>query len=232
MIEAIEPSSQRAALILRNMLAFSRKSDAVLASHDLANLLDQTLELVKNDFQIKKQHAVRQIKIVRRYSPDMPSISCDAGQIQQAIFNILKDGAQAMGADKDQSTAAQFTLTMDRQGDWGCMTITGNGPGMADDVRKRVFKPFYTTQPTGSGTGTGLSIAYFIFTESHGGMLFVASTPGRGPHSRLHCPASRHRRPSRPCTGCLQGNSRAARRRQIWRIYPERKCFYEMQQPA
>jgi signal transduction histidine kinase len=74
----------------------------------------------------------------------------------------------------------QLTLTVDKQDDWGCITITDNGPGMEEDVRKRIFEPFYTTKATGSGTGLGLSIAYFIVTENHGGMLSVASTPGRG----------------------------------------------------
>ena len=190
-IEAIDQSCQRAAVIVRNMLAFSRKSDAVLSDHDLATLLDKTVDLAKNDFQLKKQHDFRQIQIVRHYLPGMPKVSCDAGQIQQVMFNILKNGAQAVWDRENRLSLSQLTLTIDREDDWGCITITDNGPGMEEDIRKRIFEPFYTTKPTGSGTGLGLSIAYFIVTENHGGMLSVDSTPGQGTSFVIKLPLTR-----------------------------------------
>jgi PAS domain S-box-containing protein len=191
MIEAIDQSCQRAAVIVRNMLAFSRKSDVVFSDHDLASLLDQTVDLAKNDYQLKKQHDFRQIQMVRDYLPHMPRVSCDAGQIQQVIFNILKNGAQAMWTEKDKPSIAQFSLTVDRQDDWGCITIMDNGPGMTDDIRKRIFEPFYTTKPTGSGTGLGLSIAYFIITKNHAGRLTVESSPNRGTAFTVKLPLKR-----------------------------------------
>ncbi|WP_231716515.1 histidine kinase N-terminal 7TM domain-containing protein [Desulfosarcina alkanivorans] len=179
-IEAIDQSCQRAAAIVRNMLAFSRKSDAVLSDHDLAELLDQTVDMAENDFLIKKHQDFRHIRIERRYAPDMPRIVCDAGQIQQVMLNILKNGAQAMWGSGDRQPEPKFILRVDRQDAWGCITITDNGPGMTGETRKRIFEPFFTTKPTGSGTGLGLSIAYFIITENHAGRLFVESAPGRG----------------------------------------------------
>ena len=179
-IEAIDQSCQRAATIVRNMLAFSRKSDAVFSNHDLAELLDQTVDLAENDFLIKKHHDFRHIHIERRYAPDMPRIACDAGQIQQVMLNILKNGAQAMWAPGDSRHEPTFTLTVNRQDAWGCITIADNGPGMEAETSKRIFEPFFTTKATGSGTGLGLSIAYFIITENHAGRLSVESAPGRG----------------------------------------------------
>ncbi len=187
-VEAIDQSCQRAALIVRNMLSFSRKSDATFSNHDLATLLDQTVDLAQNDFQLKMHHDFRQIEIVRHYAPQMPRVSCDAGQIQQVIFNILKNGAQAMWEHGDQQPAPQFTLTIDRQDDWACITITDNGPGMEEEIRKRIFEPFYTTKPTGSGTGLGLSIAYFIITENHAGMITVDAAPGQGTSFAIRLP--------------------------------------------
>jgi PAS domain S-box-containing protein len=190
-IEAIDQSCQRAAEIVRNMLAFSRKSDAALSDHDLAELLDQTVDLANNDFLLKKHHDFRQIRIERRYNPESPRVACDAGQIQQVMLNILKNGAQAMWAAGDKHAEPQFTLTVDRHDDWGCFTIADNGPGMEAETRKRIFEPFFTTKPTGSGTGLGLSIAYFIITENHAGRLTVESSPNRGTAFTVKLPLKR-----------------------------------------
>jgi PAS domain S-box-containing protein len=179
-IEAVDHSCQRAAVIVRNMLNFARKSDTVLSEHDLASLLDQTIDLAKNDFQLSGKRDFQKIQIERSYLDDMPPVSCDAGQIQQVVFNILKNGAQAMWEQGAGSLEPKFQLTLDRQDEWARIIIADNGPGMPETVRKRIFEPFYTTKPTGSGTGLGLSIAYFIITENHAGRLSVDSSPGRG----------------------------------------------------
>lgn len=188
MIEAIDQSCQRAATIVRNMLSFSRKSDAVFSSQDLTELLDQTIVLASNEFHFKKRRDFRQIEIVRDYAPDMPPIACDAAQIQQVLLNILKNGAHAMWEAADRHRPPQFILNAYADPDYGCIAITDNGPGMAEETRKRIFEPFYTTKPTGSGTGLGLSIAYFIVTENHDGTLDVSSTPGEGTSFTLKLP--------------------------------------------
>ncbi len=61
-----------------------------------------------------------------------------------------------------------------------CIEIEDNGPGMDEEIRKRIFEPFYTTKPVGEGTGLGLSVSYFIITESHNGEMVVESQPGLG----------------------------------------------------
>lgn len=179
-IEGIDQSCQRAAAIVRNMLAFSRKSDAAFADTDLASLVDQTLGLAKNDFQLSDQHEFRKIRIDRHYQPKMPKVPCDPSQIQQVVFNILKNGAQAMWEQESAHPEPRFALAVDRQDEWACITIANNGPSIPEEIRKRIFEPFYTTKPTGAGTGLGLSIAYFIVTENHAGRLTVESPPGGG----------------------------------------------------
>jgi signal transduction histidine kinase len=68
------------------------------------------------------------------------------------------------------------------------MDIEDNGPGMDEEVRKRLFEPFYTTKGVDKGTGLGLSIAYFIVKEDHGGFLTVSSAPGQGACFTLKLP--------------------------------------------
>ncbi len=68
--------------------------------------------------------------------------------------------------------------------------ITDNGPGMTEDVRRRVFDPFFTTKPVGAGTGLGLSISYQIVVEKHGGQLKCISAPGQGTEFIIKIPLS------------------------------------------
>jgi len=59
---------------------------------------------------------------------------------------------------------------------------------MDESVRKRIFEPFFTTKSVGQGTGLGLSVAYFIITDNHGGKMNVVSTPGKGAKFIIHLP--------------------------------------------
>jgi len=193
MIAAIEQSCERAAGIVRNMLDFSRKSDTVFAAHDLAGLLERTLALANNDIHLKSRHDFRQIEILREYAPDMPPVACDASQIQQVLLNILKNGAQAMWENEDRGRSPRFVIRLGANHAYGSITISDNGPGMPDDIRRRIFEPFYTTKPAGAGTGLGLSIAYFIVIEKHGGVLSVSSTPNAGTTFTVKLPLKQSR---------------------------------------
>ena len=60
------------------------------------------------------------------------------------------------------------------------ISIKDNGSGIPEDIKEKIFQPFFTTKPTGSGTGLGLSLSYDIITKGHGGVLGVESTEGEG----------------------------------------------------
>ena len=61
-----------------------------------------------------------------------------------------------------------------------CIRVQDNGTGMPEAVKAKIFQPFFTTKPTGEGTGLGLSLAYDIITKGHKGMLTMESTAGEG----------------------------------------------------
>ena len=96
-LEDIRNSGLRAAQIVEDMLAFSRKPDAGGSSTNLAELLDRTLHLAGSDYDLKKRYDFRQIEIVRDYAPEVPQVVCQASKIQQVFLNILRNGAEAMG---------------------------------------------------------------------------------------------------------------------------------------
>jgi PAS domain S-box-containing protein len=181
MLDHIMESGVRANRIVQNMLRFSRKSEAQLGLHDLAELLDETVEVAANDYDLKKNYDFKQITVERHYQRGVPAVTCERTEIQQVFFNLLNNGAHAMAEGLAVShQQPQLTLGLQQNGDMVEVVIEDNGPGMEDAVRRRIFEPFFTTKETGTGTGLGLSVSYFIVCENHGGSLTVESAPGHG----------------------------------------------------
>ncbi len=179
MLDGINESGTRAATIVRNMLSFSRKSEMKLERHDITELLDNTLELAGNDYNLKIKYDFRQIKIVREYEKDIPPVRCEKNEIQQVFLNLLKNGAEAM-MEKDYDDGQPcFICRIKYEKNNVVAEIEDNGPGIDDGIRKRIFEPFYTTKLVGHGTGLGLSVSCFIVTELHHGSMEIDSMSGK-----------------------------------------------------
>lgn len=191
MMDNISRSGWRAARIVDNMLSFSRKSSVEYKPLNLAQLVDATVELASNDFDLKKKYDFRRIEIKREYAADMPRVACERGQIQQVILNLLKNGAQAMSQSDPEIAHPCFTVRLSRRDGMAQIDVQDNGPGMKPEVLKRVFEPFYTTKQVGVGTGLGLSVSYFIVTENHKGSMKASSSPGQGACFSVQLPISR-----------------------------------------
>ncbi len=186
-LEMIHEAGVRISQIVQNMLGFSRKEISGKSSHDVSRILDKSIELAESDYDLKKQYDFKRIKIVREYAPDTPPVMCESSKIQQVFFNILKNSAQAMqesGAVQD----SRFTLRVLQKNEFVRIEIEDNGPGMTEEVRKRVFEPFFTTKGVNKGTGLGLSVSYFIVTDNHKGEMSVVSKPGAGSKFIIHLP--------------------------------------------
>ncbi|WP_320045269.1 PAS domain S-box protein [uncultured Desulfobacter sp.] len=189
MINAINESGRRMSEIVNNMLSFARKSDAALSSCDPIQLLDRTLELATTDYDLKKQHDFKTIKIIKEYEKNLPMIFCEGAKIQQVLLNILRNGAQAMqNRDAGSREFPCFILRLAREESMLRIEIQDNGPGMDKAIRSRIFEPFFTTKPVGVGTGLGLSVSYFIITQNHGGTMDVVSSPGKGANFIIRLP--------------------------------------------
>ena len=196
MLGSIREGGERAARIVENMLSFSRKGSSEMISQDIKGLMDATLELAENDYNLKKQYDFREIQIVRNYDQNIPDIPCEGSKIQQVFFNILKNGAHAMAEKKagmDDDYVPTFFISIQKDHETATITIEDNGPGIEASVRKRIFEPFFTTKEVGSGTGLGLSVSYFIITDNHNGMMYVDSTPGKGTRFVIKLPLEQRR---------------------------------------
>lgn len=197
-LDSIMTSAIRAADIVQNMLDFSRKNEDCFQLHDLRILLDKTVDLAASNFNLQNQYDFRKFDIIRNYAPDLPQIYCNPAQIQQVFLNILKNGAHAMTHqlhqwEKNRTTLSpqekpHFTLSLDHKKNSIICEIKDTGCGMREEVRNRIFEPFYTTKNIGEGTGLGMSICYFIVTKNHNGRMSVESMPGLGSRFIIELP--------------------------------------------
>jgi len=198
MMESIRSSGRMAAEIVSNMLSFARKSEKMVSSHDIGALINQSLDLLKTDYDLKKHYDFKQVGIVREYDETVGPIPCEASKLQQVFLNILKNGAEAMAEVNNEAIRPTFVLRVQDEGAWVKVEIEDNGPGMDAKTRRRIFEPFYTTKPLDKGTGLGLSVSYFIVTEDHGGEISVEDAQGEGARFVIRLPKTRAEQKSLP----------------------------------
>ncbi len=184
-LEDIQDAGKRAARIVTDMLAFSRKSLSDLVPANLHDLLDTAIRLAASDYDLKKRYDFKQIEIVRDYDPAVAEVKCDPTEIEQVVLNLVRNAAQAMSHG---SPSPRITIRTKREDGHVRVDVIDNGPGMDEATRKRVFEPFFTTKEVGVGTGLGLAVSYFIVSEQHKGTLSVESSPGRGAHFTMRLP--------------------------------------------
>lgn len=178
-IESIRLAASRASRIVADMLAFSRSSTAEFQPARIDEILETVIRLASSDYDLKKKYDFKQAEIVRDFDPELGAVICDRTEIEQVLLNLVKNAAQAM-AIGGCPPPHRITLRTRKDRDFARIEVEDNGPGMEENIRRRVFEPFFTTKAVGVGTGLGLSVSYFIITEQHNGTIEVASTPGEG----------------------------------------------------
>jgi signal transduction histidine kinase len=152
---------------------FSRADDGQWKPTDITEILEGALKVAGNEIK-NKGTVVKELVA-------MPPVACITSQISQVLVNLLVNAAQALQAD------GVITLRSGVQGESVWLEVSDNGCGMQEDVKKRIFEPFYTTKPVGKGTGLGLSITWEI-VQRHHGQIDVTSAPGAGTTFRLTLP--------------------------------------------
>jgi two-component system NtrC family sensor kinase len=168
-------------LSLRN---FSRLDEAEVKAVDLHEGIDSTLLILQN--RLKPQGHRPGIEIVKEYGK-LPLVNCYASQLNQVFMNLISNAIDAFedAASPHVITIQTECLPSQDPGNplipaWVVIKIGDNGIGMKDEVRQRIFDPFYTTKPVGHGTGLGLSISHQIVVEKHKGRLSCQSQLGDG----------------------------------------------------
>ena len=186
----VHQNANRAASLVRQLLAFSRKQTLQPEVFDLRDTLGELTHLLSRLVGEK-------IVLSLNHDPDLSSVRADRRQIEQVIMNLVVNARDAMPEggeiriDTENRTLRQ-PLGRDRAvvppGDYVVVSVRDEGTGIPPDRAEKVFEPFFTTKRTGEGTGLGLSTAYGIVKQT-GGFIFFDSTPGVGTLFTIYLPA-------------------------------------------
>ncbi len=179
-LEDIRVSVERTARTVSNMLSFSRKEESVKTAVDIQTLIEASIGLATHDYDLKKKYDIKNLKIIQSNGPNVKKVICIPSEIEQVMLNLLKNAAQAVFENKRAGVHPIIKIKVRQSENSVKITVKDNGPGMERDVKKRIFEPFFTTKSGESGTGLGLSVAYYIITRDHSGTFTVKSEPGQG----------------------------------------------------
>jgi PAS domain S-box-containing protein len=192
-LEQIENSSQRAADLCKQMLAYSGKGRFVIQRIDLSGLVKETLHLLQ--LSITKK-AVLKLDL----GENLPGVMADATQLRQIIMNLVMNASDAIGERSGMITISTSAHHADRgylndvsgagdlpPGEYVILQVTDNGCGMSAETKAKIFEPFFTTKFTGRGLGLS---AVLGIVRGHKGALKVYSELGRGSTFKLLLPAA------------------------------------------
>ena len=168
----ISESAEKVKRIVENLLSFARTDKPNREYADINKIVEKAVEF--REYQL----GVENIEIERRYDPELPKTMADTNQLQQVFTNIILNAYYAMV--NQEKGGGRLSVSTSSDGDKKIkVTISDNGPGIDEEVQKKMFDPFFTTKPPGIGTGLGLSVTYGIVKE-HQGEIAVDTEVGKG----------------------------------------------------
>ncbi len=194
-LSKINHHGNRAGSIVRGMLEHSRKSEGEKAPTDLNALAEEFLKLSYHGLRAKDKSFSSDYKL--ELDPNLPQVEVNPQDTGRVVLNLINNAFYAVhekaksGIDDYIPTVTVSTkLTPLPEGAGGEsieLSVSDNGPGIPDSIKEKIFQPFFTTKPTGSGTGLGLSLSYDII-KAHRGELKVESQEGEGTVFRISLP--------------------------------------------
>ena len=179
--EKINHHGKRASSIVKGMLEHSRQSTGERQLTDINQLTDEYLRLAYHGFRAKDNGFNSDYELVS--DANLPNIEVVPQEIGRVLLNLINNAFYAVnerakqGEVDYQPNVTVSTQAVDNQLE---IRIQDNGMGIPDRIKSKIFQPFFTTKPTGEGTGLGLSLAYDIVTKGHGGTLEVETKEGEG----------------------------------------------------
>jgi two-component system cell cycle sensor histidine kinase/response regulator CckA len=188
-VTVINETVQRGSALVQQLLTLARKSTTKVESVNVNGLVKGLIALMTQTFS-------KTIEFSSALEADLPPITADKNQIEQALLNLCVNARDAM-SDRgrlsfktqsiDGATLQGLGETLD--GRYVCIEVSDTGIGMDESIRKRIFEPFFTTKDMGQGTGLGLSVVYGI-VKNHNGFINVDSKPESGTSFRLYFPVA------------------------------------------
>jgi two-component system cell cycle sensor histidine kinase/response regulator CckA len=189
----IRSTADRAADLVRKLLAYSRKQTVQREILDLGELI--------SEFEVLLRRLLREdVRLETDYGRNLPLVRGDKGQLETAVMNLAvnaRDAVRAQGGGVVRIKTARLSLPEARALGYAdervaaqeiaLIEVADNGPGVPPDALSKIFDPFYTTKPVGEGTGLGLATVYGIVKQADG-WIHVESKPGQGAVFRIFLP--------------------------------------------
>jgi signal transduction histidine kinase len=180
-LEKINQHGKRADSIVKGMLLHSRGTSGEKTPTDINDLLDQYVNLAYHG--MRAQNKEFNISIEKNYDETLEKINVVPQDISRVFLNIINNACYA-AFDKKKKSGNDFSPTLrvstKKLNDKVEIKIGDNGNGITADHLDKIFQPFFTTKPSGEGTGLGLSLSYDIVTKVHSGVMKVETKVGEG----------------------------------------------------
>ena len=174
-LEVIIHETIRCRGIIQDLLEFSRQREPVKTLADLNGVINKALSILSNEFRLNR------ISLEKSLSDHLPNVLIDANQIEQVFINFFMNAIEAVQGQGQVSVRSYKDA--DNQG--VVVEIQDSGMGIPQEHLERIFEPFFSTKP--KGTGLGLAVNYGII-QKHGGQIRVSSQPGRGTTMTIRLP--------------------------------------------
>jgi two-component system NtrC family sensor kinase len=175
-LEKIARETERCSRIIKNLLDFSRQSEAALRPVDINKVVDAMFSIIGHQISLDN------VRSQKKLCTSLPLVLVDFDQIQQALMNIMLNAAQAMpsGGDLTITTSLAKGVKIGSSiKDAVRIDISDTGVGIPKENLDKLFTPFFTTKEKGKGVGLGLSVVHGII-ERHHGKMEIDSNPGSG----------------------------------------------------
>jgi two-component system, NtrC family, sensor kinase len=165
----------RISIIVRAMRDFSHPGAREKVRTDIRQAIESTLIVCRHEYK-------NVAEISCQFDESMPRVPCIPGEFTQVIMNLVINAAHAIAAKigTQPDSKGKITIATMHRGEWAEIRVSDSGTGIPDDIRTKVYDPFFTTKEVGKGTGQGLAICHAVIVGKHGGSIDFESALGQG----------------------------------------------------
>lgn len=165
----------RVSTLVSAMKDFSHPGTKEKTPLNLNHAIESTITVARNEWKYVAE-------VETEFDPSLPEISCQPGEFNQVILNLIVNAAHAIGdvVGKHSSEKGKIRVQTLNFPEWVEIRIEDTGSGIPEKVRARIFDPFFTTKEIGKGTGQGLAIARSVVVDQHGGNIHFETEEGKG----------------------------------------------------
>ena len=194
-LEKINYHGKRADSIVKGMLEHSRVGSGEKQLVDLNTLADEFLKLSFHGLRAKEKSLSAvpiAIGMVTHFDPGLPKVNVSQRDMGSVMLNLFNNACYAVN-QKAKTAGANYkpevSVATSLKNDLVMIIVKDNGNGIPDTIKDKIMQPFFTTKPTGEGTGLGLSLTYDMVVKGHGGRIQVNSVAGEGSEFVITLPA-------------------------------------------